>query len=209
MKINKQNTAAIVLVIAAIAIMAYTLATLPDEHPVARNVNAPKTPYTVCYHEMSDITVDTPYLLIDLSNATDWPHSATNAVIIKDVTMQGVVSGSHHWHLTIGTVVENDATNGTAVWIVNQHLATLTGIFAPPQRTWSGDGLSLRVADDDLVYGVANGHSELTSWQSDTAISATVGTTGTVAAGDLVLLADEHTDGSTFNFTVCVDYDTE
>ena len=182
---------------------------LSAEQPVARNVNAPKVPYTACYHETGAIDVDVPYLLVDLSDSTNWPHSATNEVILRSVVIQGTVSGAHQWRLSLGVIVENDATNGTAVWVVNEHLVSVSGVFLPPQRSFAEFGLNLRASGGALTYGVANGHSELTSWQSDTAISATVGTTGTVAVGDLVILADEITSGSTLDFSVCVDYDTE
>lgn len=181
----------------------------PAEQPIARNVNVPKVPYTACYYETKTVDVDTPYLLIDLSDTTNYPHSATNEIIVHRVIAQGAVSGAHHWHLTTGVVVENDTTNGTAIWITNLHLSSLSGMFAPPQRAYDSGGLNLRASGSALTYAVANGHSELTSWQSDTAISATVGTTGTVAVGDLVILADEISDGSTLGFSICVDYDTE
>ena len=181
----------------------------PAEAPVARRLNVPKVPYTACYYETTTVSVDTPYLLVDLSDTTNWPHTATNEVIVRNIVAQGVVSGAHHWHLAIGVIVENDATDGTAVWITNLHLASLSGVFVPPQRGYKDGGLNLRASGSALTYAVANGHSELTSWQSDTAISATVGTSATVAVGDVVILADEITDGSTLGFSVCMDYDTE
>lgn len=209
-KWSRQNSITAILCVVAAACLFYAIWVLvPDEQPIARNVNVPKVPYTACYYEMGNIAGDMPYLLIDLSDSTNWPHSATNEVILKSVTAQGAVSGAHHWHLTVGVVVENDATDGTAIWVTNLHLASLSGVFAPPQRTYANGGLNLRAASSALTYGVANRHSELTSWQSDTAISATVGTTGTVAVGDVVILADELTDGSTLGFSICVDYDTE
>ena len=179
------------------------------EDPIARSIGAPKTPYTACYYETTGVTADTAYLLVDLSGATDWPHTATNEIILKTVAVQGEVSGAHHWRLAVGVIVENDATDGTAVWVTDAHLESLTGIFDRNHRHFAEGGLNLRAAGSALTYGVANGHSELTAWQNDTAITATVGTTGTVAAGDLVILADEITDGSTLSFSVCVDYDTE
>lgn len=199
--------AALALGLVVVSVGLYLL--LPAEDPVPRGLHTPKTPYTACYYETTGVLVDTAYLLVDLSDSTNWPHSATNEVILKSVAMNGTVSGAHQWNLTVGVIVENDATNGTAVWVTNEHLITVTGVFAPPQRTFAAGGLNLRASGSALTYGVANGHSELASWQSDTAISATVGTTGTVAVGDLVILADEITDGSTLTFSVCVDYDTE
>jgi len=208
-RLERRDWIAIALVV-IIAALSYALWTkLLDEQPVARSIGAPKTPYTACLHETTGITVDTAYLLIDLSDATDWPHTATNEIILKTIAAQGAVSGAHHWYLTAGVVVENDATDGTVIWIDRSHLVSLSGIFDRNHRHFAEHGLNLRATDDALVYGVANGESELTTWQNDTAITATVGTTGTVAVGDLVILADEITDGSTLVFSVCVDYDTE
>lgn len=206
---DKAVVAAFVIVfgIAVVGFGLYLL--LPAEDPVARNVNAPKVPYTACYYETGNIATDKPYLLIDLSDSTNWPHSATNEVILKSVAVQGTVSGAHRWHLSVGVVVENDATNGTAAWVDSKQVIAVSGAFYPPQRIFAEGGMNLRATSDAMVYGVANGTSNLTSWQSDTAISATVGTTGLVAVGDVVILADEITDGSTLDFCICVDYDTE
>lgn len=204
------TTAIVISCIVGVIVVGFVLyLSLPYEEPMARGIHAPKTPYTACYYETTGITVDTAYLLVDLSGTTDWPHAATNEVILKTVAVQGEVSGAHHWRLTVGTIVENDATDGTAVWVTDAHLESLSGIFDRNHRYFAEGGLNLRASGGALVYGVANGASELTTWQNDAAITATVGTTGMVAVGDLVILADEITDGSTFSFSVCVDYDTE
>jgi len=207
-KLDRQGWATIVLTVAVAVALLYVLANPPTaEQPVARNVNAPKTPYTACYHETGNIVTDTAYLLVDLSNTTSWPHTATNEVILKSIDVQGTVGGVHRWYLTVGVVVENDATNGTAAWIDSQ--VAISGTFSPPQRTFAEGGLNLRATSDALVYGVTNSTNDRTFWQNDVGITATVGTTGTVAVGDVVILADEISDGATLDFIVCVDYDTE
>ena len=211
-KFDTRHWATVVLIMAFIGVagLLYALwVILPTEDPMPRGVNVPKVPYRACYHEAVGVTVDTAYLLVDLSDSTNWPHSATNEIILKTIAAQGAVSGAHQWDLTVGVVVENDATDGTAVWMVDEHLLSLTGSYGYDAHNFPAGGLNLRVTSDALTYGVANNHSELTAWQNDTAISATVGTTGTVAVGDLVILADEITDGSTLDFSICVDYDTE
>lgn len=207
-KLGIQDWGVIVLAVMVAMAVFYVLVRPPVEEPVARNVNAPKTPYTACYHETGNIVTDTAYLLVDLSNTTDWPHTATNEIILKSVAVQGTVGGAHaSWYLNVGVVVENDATNGTAAWIDSQ--IAISGTFSPPQRTFAEGGLNLRTASDTLVYGVTNSTNDRTLWQNDVGITATVGTTGTVGVGDLVILADEISDGATFDFSVCVDYDTE
>lgn len=209
-KIDKKFVAALWLCAACVLVVGYGLyLLLPAEVPVARNVNAPKAPYTACLYETGDIAVDKAYLLVDLSDTTNWPHSAANEIILKSITTQGTVSGAHRWQLSVGVVIENDATDGTAAWVDGRQLIALSSVFVPSQQAFAEGGLNLRVASGALTYGVASSHSELTSWQNDTHITATVGTSGTVAAGDLVILADEITDGSTMRFGVCVNYDTE
>jgi len=192
-------------VVAIIIILA--LVSCQAEIPVARVDNIPRTPYSVCYEETGSISADTAYLLVDLSSS-DWPHSSTNLVVIKRVWLYGTVSSTHTWRTSWGVITENDATNGTAQWLGTARIANVSGVFNT-RREFGEHGLSLRVASDAMDNFGGNATLESTSWQNDTAISSTVSTTGTVGVGDLVFYADEVTDGSTLDFIVCVDYDTE
>ncbi len=178
------------------------------EIPVARVGNIPRTPYSVCYEEVGAISADTAYLLVDLSNSTDWPHTATNLVIVKRVWLYGAVSSTHTWRTSWGVITENDATDGTAQWLGTARIANVSGVFNT-RREFGEHGLSLRVASGVMDNFGGNSTLESISWQNDTAISSTVAISGAVGVGDLVFYADEVTSGSTLDFTVCVDYDTE
>jgi len=189
-------------------IIALTWQACQAEIPVPRVNNIPRTPYSVCYEETESIDADKAYLLVDLSDNTNWPHTATNLVVIKRVWLYGAVSSTHTWRTSWGVITENDATNGTAQWLGTARVANVSGVFNT-RREFGEHGLSLRVASGAMDNFGGNSTLESTSWQNDTAISSTVATSGTVGVGDLVFYADEVTDGSTLDFTVCVDYDTE
>ena len=193
-------TLAIIVILALVGCQA--------EIPVARVNNIPRTPYSVCYEETESIDADKAYLLVDLSDSTNWPHTATNLVVVKRVWLYGAVSSTHTWRTSWGVITENDDANGTAQWLGTARIANVSGVFNT-RREFGEHGLSLRVASGAMDNFGGNATLESTSWQNDTAISSTVGTSGTVAVGDLVFYADEVSDGSTLAFTVCVDYDTE
>ena len=162
--------------------------------------------FTACYAETGDIATDTAYLIVDLSDSTNYPHEETNAVQIIGWRFQGDMSGNHEWHAHLGVVVENDATDGTAEFFACKQLEQLTGIFetsiqwAAPLDTW--------VEDESLLFAATNMTNTGTTWQNDVAISATVGTTSTIAAGDIVLFMDEIADGTTVDFSMCIEYYT-
>lgn len=162
--------------------------------------------FVVCLDETGDIDADTAYLLIDLSDTTLWPHSDTATVLLEGYRLQGTVSGAHEWHLSLGVVTENDATNGTAEFIAQRMLISVSGAFDSNYH-WASP-LDMWVEDDSLLYVSTNMTETTTTWQNDVGITATVNVTGLVAAGDIVLLVDEITSGSTVDFGICVEYDT-
>ena len=163
--------------------------------------------FTVCYEEAGDIAASTPYLIIDLSDTTNFPHEDTNAIQVVGWRFQGDISGTHEWHAHLGVVTENDATNGTAEFFADKVLINLTGIFET-STYWEDRPLDTWIEDDSLLYVTTNITSESTIWQNDAAISATVGGTQFVAAGDLVLYMIEVANGSTADFSLCIEYDT-
>lgn len=199
-----------IALLGSIFLVAAFLASCQPEEPIARDAGWPKVPYYVCINnESTDLAADAGFLVIDLSDSTNWPHSATNEIIVKNIELQGSLSGVHNWRASVGVISENDATDGTAVSIFEMHLENLTGMFAG-EMFYPEHGLNLRVASGVTTYFTGTTVAS-TTWQNDTSITATVGTTGTgkVAAGDLVLFLDEKTDGSTAEFVLCVGYDTE
>lgn len=162
--------------------------------------------FVVCLDETDDLAADAAYLLIDLSDTTLWPHSDTATVLLKGFQLQGTVSGAHEWHLGLGVVTENDATNGTAEFVAQKMLVSVSGAFDSDNH-WSNP-LDMWIEDDSLLYVSTNMTETTTTWQNDAAITATINVTGFVAAGDIVLLVDEITDGSTVDFGICIEYDT-
>jgi hypothetical protein len=197
--------------VGVVAIAVLLLVGLQSEEPVARSNSAvgPTVPFVACIEEVGSIAGDTPYLLVDLSDTTNWPHTKTSRVIIKDVQWYGSISGANLWHSLLGVVTENDATDGSVVFVHNQVLTSLSGMFIS-DHVWPEHGVDLHIVDG-IAENVASNivHDDNVLWANTNAITATMGTTGTVGIGDLILYMDERTDGSTANFTLCIGYDTE
>lgn len=162
--------------------------------------------FVVCLDETGNLAADTAYLLIDLSDTTLWPHSDTATVLLRNYRLQGTVSGAHEWHLSLGVVTENDSTNGTAEFVAQKMLVSVSGVFDSDHH-WANP-LDMWIEDDSLLYVSTSMTETTTTWQNDAAITATINVTGFVAAGDIVLLVDEITSGSTVDFGICVEYDT-
>lgn len=197
--------------VGVIVIAILLLVGLQTEEPVARSNSAvgPTVPYVACLEELGALPGDTAYLLVDLSDTTNWPHTKTSRIILKDVQWYGSISGAHRWHSLLGVVTENDGTDGSVVFVHNQVLTSLSGMFLS-DHVWPEHGVDLHVLDG-IVENVASNlvQDDNVIWATTNAITATMGTTGTVAAGDLILYMDERTDGSTASFTLCIGYDTE
>ena len=194
-----------------VVIAALLLIGLPSEEPEIRSNSymGPRVPYVACLEETGSIASDTPYLLVDLSDTTNWPHTKSSRIILKDVQWYGSISGANLWHSLLGVVTENDGTDGSVVFVHNQILTSLSGMFLS-DHVWPEHGIDLHVKDGKVENVASNlVHDDNVLWATTNAITATMGTTGTVGVGDLVLYMDERTDGSSANFTLCIGYDTD
>lgn len=207
LKFDEVMVAVIALCIIGVMLVGYALWTLlPYEQPIARNVNAPKVPYSVCV-STDAAGGDTPLLVIDLSDSTNFPHTATNEVILRAVYCQGGLDANAQWNIYYGVILENDATDGSTMWMY-QHRRTRLANF-DEQRSYTDWGLDMRVTSGALVYATSNMElSDSVVFSSGAVITSSVGTSSP-GAGDIVVWLDEITDGAVLEYTICVDYDTE
>ena len=165
------------------------------------------------------VAVSTPYLLVDLSDTTNYKHVATSGIRLYriDATFERVEGA---WDVWLGLVLENDATDGSGRWLHVLHLETddqTTEDHAQRQLhldfTNMPDGyLLLRVtggAADRTVSSTGTGN--VTWLQNDAAniADATGATNKSAGAGDLFVWAEEVTDGGTLDLCVSVLYTTE
>ena len=184
----------------------YALWRVSTEDPVARNPNAPEVPYNVCVAAGS-VGGDDALIAIDLSDTTNYPHARTSEVVMRGIFSQGSLDATNHWDVYWGVVLENDATDGSVMWLQRQHRDRIANFDI--QRLYGSNGLNLRVTDGALVYATSN--ISLTSsaiFSSGAVITSSVGTSSP-GVGDVVVWMDEVDDGAILEYAVCFDYDTQ
>lgn len=167
--------------------------------------NRPLTPYMSYYHKYN--TSDNWAILVDLSDRTNYPHVLTNEIILKSMRYGGDLNDAKYWHLQMGVVTAVTTATTDIEWIWG---AARVRASAFDQR-WElpEHGLSLAVVGGTLSR-VAT--IEITSTgliTSSTLLSTTVGPTGTVGVGDLILFTDEVTDTAVLHLGMNISYNTE
>jgi len=174
--------------------------------------------YVACLFK-ADLAADEAFVLIDLSDTTNFPHVETGKIRLYtlDVVIEAKTMTSGEGILYIGVITEVDADNGSTEWLWVMPVQTYLEASDDTDRRhyhfaypW---GLDLEVdgANDTLANGVSNsGDSGDTDWQTDTDLDSPAGdTNNSPGDGDLVMLWDETTDGLTVSITVTVEYATE
>ena len=167
--------------------------------------NRPLTPYMAYFHDYT--TADKWVILVDLSDRTNYPHIHTNKIILKSLRYGGDLNSAKLWHIQMGvvTAVTTATTNIEWIWCSSRAKAT-----AFDQR-WElpEHGLSLMVVGGTLNRVATIETLSTAVITSSTEISTTVGVTGTVEVGDLILFTDEISDTAILHLGMNVSYDTE
>ena len=134
----------------------------------------------------------TPYLLIDLSDTTNYMHAATNAILLLGLSISGVATAGT-FRVDIGVIVELDATDGTARFLRSIVFPTAVNV----DRLINFDeGIDLGVTSgvlDNIVTNSADANS--VNWQTDVTIAGPGGNAAP-GVGDLVVLVTETAAGS-------------
>jgi len=165
-------------------------------------VGAPKAPYQVTL-TFSAVDADTPYVLVDLSDTTNFPHANTNHIVLRGLN---VVTGNANFDVYIGVVVENDATDGTAHWLYYSRGVTSESYRVPEH----GIDLTVDATNKRLRFVRTNStQADSVNWQNDTNRVSPVGSATKPGVGDLVLWLDETAGTETVTGRVDVYYDTE
>jgi len=166
-----------------------------------------------------DLAADEAFVLIDLSDTTNFPHTETGKIRLYtlDVVIEAQTMTSGEGILYIGVITEVDASNGSTEWLwvmpVETYLEATDDTDRRHYRFHYPWGLDLEVdgTNDTLANVVSNtGDSGDTDWQTDTDLDSPAGdTTNAPGDGDLVMLWDETADGLTVSICVTVEYTTE
>jgi hypothetical protein len=166
----------------------------------------------------ANISADTVYILVDLSDTTNFPHVATSEIHVLGLIASIEKDTSGSFDLNFGVVTENDGSNGSAQF------------FYQLNAEWDSnptDSVDAKNIAIDFTLGGSNpegvicavdtgvttrfmSNNELSSsvlLQNDVARTTPVGTANP-AVGDLVMHLDEITDGGNIDIGVTVIYET-
>lgn len=168
--------------------------------------------------EKSDLAADEGFVLVDLSDTVNFPHTETGKVRVYSIHVdieRGETAASGEYIVYIGVITEVDATDGSTKWIAVMHEETdhqATDDAAKSFYIWQWpEGLDLEISGGAPVMGVSNvGHSANVIWQTDVALDSPIGDASNApGAGDLVMFVDETGGTGTISLSVTVHYITE
>lgn len=135
--------------------------------------------------ENSISTVSEAAELVDLDDTTNFPHSNTDSVWVRRVTIDAIVtSGSVLAYL--GVVTENDDTDGSVKWLGKKKIDS-NGQYVFDFYTGDPRGLCLSLSSGVLDY-IASSHGDTddAAWANTVNLISPVGTSNP-EAGDLVM----------------------
>ena len=205
-KFWKLNLAILFGVVMVIGLFSYFAPTaVVEAKPEAQYVR-PHVPYLVHYRA-DEATEDQWGIIIDLSDYTNYPHHNTNRIILKSLQVNGVLTDTEKWQLSLGVVVTSTATGTGVQWIHENTRYTATQFDY--DWTLPEHGLNLMVSSDTLPFVFTTEVTATTTITSGTVITATSSVTATVGVGDLIGFVDEIEDGASLYVSVDVGYDTE
>lgn len=167
--------------------------------------NRPLTPYIVFLQE--EFSNDKYIILVDLSDNTSYPHVLTNKIILKSVRAAGCLSAIKTWRYSIGVVTAVTDSATTIEWIwggCHKKDTQFDERWQLPEH-----GLSLAVVGGELNRVATLEISSVATITTTTELSTTVGITGVVGVGDLILYTNEISDTATLDVAVTTSYDTE
>lgn len=165
----------------------------------------------------ADLAADEGFVIIDLSDTTQFPHTETGRIRLYSLKVNGEKASDGQYIVYFGVITELDADNGSTKWFLGLNLEAVNNPTDSTDRfsfefEWPY-GLDLEVdSDNDKPYNfVSNaGHSGDTTWQNDTALDSSVADTDAIPNdGDLVMFVDETGGSGTISISVLAEYITE
>lgn len=168
--------------------------------------------------EKPDLAADEGFILVDLSDTTNFPHSETGKIRVYTIDInieRGEAAASGEYLVYIGTIIEVDATDGSTTWLLVLHEEvddqSTDDIAARHFRYhWPG-GIDLEVSGGAMVNVISNvGDSGETTWQTDVNLDSPVGDASSPSGvGDLCMWVDESGGTGSLSICVTVEYITE
>lgn len=206
---NKYLKCAIAFLVAMVLVVGLVTCVASTPCPVVVETqavtNRPLTPYLTYLESQDD--ADTWYILVDLSDHTNYPHVHTNRIILKSLRFAGDLGEAARWHYSVGVVTAVGDAATDIEWIWGGACVDVTQF----DERWQlpEHGLSLSVVSASLDRVATFETTSTASVTTTTEISTTVGVTGTVGVGDLILFMDEISNTTTIDIFVSAGYDAE
>jgi len=145
----------------------------------------------------SALTADEAFVLVDLSDSTNFPHTETGKIRLLRIEVDWEADTNGTGKLYIGVITEVDATNGTAYFLDairmhTDHDGTDSTDKRHLVREYYGLDLEVDAANDKLYHVITNSiQSGDTNWQTDVALDSPLGNTSSAPGdGDLVAWLD-------------------
>ena len=204
---KNQNLSIVLAIVIGLGLVVACVASVasPTEVEIQAIGRRPLTPYMAYY--FADASADTWVILVDLSDRVNYPHVLTNKIILKSLHYAGDLDAAMYWHIQVGVV--------TAVTTATTDIEWIYGAFktedAQFDERWQlpEHGLSLSVVNASLDRVATFETVSTAVITSSTEISTTIGVTGTVEVGDLILFTEEISDTAILNLDMNIGYDTE
>lgn len=161
---------------------------------------------------------DTPYVLVDLSDTTNFPHDKTTELHLLGLILSAEKAGDGVYDVWAGVVTENDGTDGSATWVHVFHLEHVSNSTDSTDRfhaqvdfTLGGanpEGVNLNVTDGALTKFASNlSQANSANWQNDVNRASPVGSTTKVGVGDLVVWVEEVSGSGTLDWCLTAIYE--
>jgi len=180
-------------------------------------------PPNVAHVGVQGVSATAPYVLVDLSDTTNYTHTGTTAIHLKGLFINTEKKGAGVYDIWAGVLTENDSDNGSLDYFELFHIETIhvadsdttpTTDRMNIQRDYTlgganPQGLNLQVTSGATPYLTTNevlaGNSALLN--STNRVGAGDDSTK-LAAGDLVLYIEEVSGTGTLDFSATAIYDT-
>ena len=166
------------------------------------------------------VAASTPYVVVDLSDVTNFPHTETNRLHVLGVVFHAEKASDGVYDVWLGTVTENDTTDGSASFFHVFHIEASGNATDSTDRfaqaidfTMGGanpNGVNLDVVAGALVSWVTNQtQANSANWDSDANRTSPVGATTSPSPGDFVIWVEEVSGTGTLDFTLTAIYEVE
>jgi len=162
------------------------------------------------------VSASTPYVLVDLSDTTNFPHTQTAEVHLLGLHLDTEKHGGG-FDVWVGVVTENDATDGSVTWLHRFDLEALNTYGIEPQHreidftlgASNPQGVNCAVRSGATPFLISNlTQADNVNWQNDTNRASPAGSTTKPGAGDIVVWVEEVVDDGTLDFTLTAIYET-